>query len=1199
MDDAFLIRSVAFQPARLVDPDSWIGHIPFAAWLMQTLQPRQFVELGTHSGNSYFSFCQAVKEAALETRCFAVDSWEGDEHAGYYGHEVFADVNQYNDAHYATFSRLLRMTFDEAIASFPDASIDLLHIDGLHTYEAVKHDFETWLPKLSATAVVLFHDTNVRERGFGVWRLWQELADRYPLHLEFVHSHGLGVLQLAAGQGRLALDWLEVDSPAQGLVRAFFTARGEQVRQQFAAIQLKAELTRLQHEAQARAPSTEAAMRDRQTPPEELATLERGVAERRARIAALQQQLNDGDAQLTLLQRELAERALQNTAFPRALHDRDVQIAELQHEIAERARQVARLDQEVNNTKAEAATLRDALKAAEVRLADLLSSTSWRVTAPIRMVRMAMMRRHADPEVTLDNTQDSPAPPQDALLDDFDPDFYREAYPDVVAAGLDPREHYLNWGAKSGRLGNAPAPRVHGDPATLDSSKPIALLVSHEASRTGAPILTLNIAQRLRSTHQVIGLVLNDRGLLTEFQRVCDVVIGPVEQGHNPVIIAHIMTKALGAVRPDVAIVNSIESRAALPWLTRRAIPSVCLIHEFASYTRPSSAIADAVLWAGAVVFSAAIVRESAEEVCEGLRAHPALVLPQGRSLPPHPARTPEERARELDRIRHLLRPASAPADTVVVLGAGSVHLRKGVDLFLACAAKLLQLRPTTPFRFVWVGHGFDPVRDVTYSVYLRDQLQRSDLEDIVTFAGEFEDIEPAYEVADILFLSSRLDPLPNVAIDAAHHDRPVVCFERATGFAQLLTDAGLAEACVAPYLDLDAAARRLFDLIEHPRHRQEVARATKAMATRVFDMEHYVRTLLKVGTEVGEALAREREDAELIAASGVLRTDFVTRVGAAPRPLIEIAQHHVRSWASGVDLRKPFPGFHPGLYQDVGNPAAPDRNPCADYLRAGRPAGAWCQPLITPSCDPIAGELPLRTALHLHVYHADVLPDILNRLAGAGIMPDLFVSVPSAALARGVEESLRARNLQAVALEEVPNRGRDIGPFLTAFGSVMRERYDILGHVHTKKSLDLGDPESARIWSNFLLDNLLGGRVAMASRILARFVAEADLGLVFPDDPHACGWSDNRTIASAIAQQLGLGALPERHFWFPIGTMFWARTEALRPLFERGYDWEDYPPEPLPYDGTFLHALERLLPTIVQRAGYRYALTNVPGVTR
>jgi hypothetical protein len=120
----------------------------------------------------------------------------------------------------------MRMTFDAAAPYFSDASIHMLHIDGLHTYDAVKHDFETWLPKLAPGAVVLFHDTNVRERDFGVWRLWEELQQRYPDNIEFSHSHGLGVLQLPHAPEQKKLAWLSPTWPEKQKLKEYFGALG-------------------------------------------------------------------------------------------------------------------------------------------------------------------------------------------------------------------------------------------------------------------------------------------------------------------------------------------------------------------------------------------------------------------------------------------------------------------------------------------------------------------------------------------------------------------------------------------------------------------------------------------------------------------------------------------------------------------------------------------------------------------------------------------------------------------------------------------------------------------------------------------------------------------------------------------------------------------------------------------------------------
>ena len=181
------------EPRRLTDIFSWQEHIPFAFALVQMVRPRTLVELGTHKGDSYCAFCQAVQTLDLDCSCSAVDSWEGDEEAGFYGPEILEEFRRHHDPLYGSFSRLIKSRFDEARSGFADRSIDVLHIDGLHTYEAVHHDFHSWLPKVSDRGIILFHDIEVRNDDFGVWKLWKELTPNYP-NFAFHHCNGLGVL---------------------------------------------------------------------------------------------------------------------------------------------------------------------------------------------------------------------------------------------------------------------------------------------------------------------------------------------------------------------------------------------------------------------------------------------------------------------------------------------------------------------------------------------------------------------------------------------------------------------------------------------------------------------------------------------------------------------------------------------------------------------------------------------------------------------------------------------------------------------------------------------------------------------------------------------------------------------------------------------------------------------------------------------
>lgn len=780
---------------------------------------------------------------------------------------------------------------------------------------------------------------------------------------------------------------------------------------------------------------------------------------------------------------------------------------------------------------------------------------------------------------------------------DFDAEFYLLQYPDIAGAGVDPYEHYVSHGRAEGRHAVRPRLVIAPGGAPFDAGRDTVLVVAHEASRTGAPVLSLNLVTVLAERYNVVAMLLGDGPLLEEFRAGCSWLVGPMDLRGTPVRAAAIIEQLLALHQPKFAVVNSIECRMVLEPLSRHGVATVSLVHEFAAYTRPRTEFRNALHWADETVFSTPLTRESAYLEFPDLVEKAFTVMPQGRCKLPVTARDEDVRRREDARLLAALRPDGKADDAFVILGAGFVQQRKGVDLFIQCASQVMASERGRHCRFVWIGSGYDPEHDMAYSVYLADQLRRAGLERVVRIIPETSSIETAYRSADVLLLSSRLDPLPNVAIDAMAHGLPVVCFDKTTGIADVLVEAGLRDELVAGYLDTHDMAAKLLDLATSSELRQSVRQRVQEVVERRFNMATYVGQLERMALDAAGKLARRPVEAAEIARSGLFDAGFHGSRQPAEATLAKVIEFdYLRTWACGVGRRKPFPGFHPGVYREQHGLHLAD-DPLADFIRAGQPPGPWSLEVITATGDESLLAPGPRVALHVHVYYPDLLPDMLARIAANRLRPDLFISVPSQAAKAAIEPKLADYDGRLAQVEVVPNRGRDIGPFLTAFGADW-SGYDIVGHLHTKKSLDLSDAAFGFRWNAFLMDNLLGRQRRMADAIVARMLADPTLGLVFPDDPNVVGWTGNLSFAQDIGARLGLRDFPVE-FNFPVGTMFWARPAALAPLMGLGMQWDDYPAEPLGYDGTKLHAIERLVPFVARASGFRCAVTHVPGVTR
>lgn len=536
-----------------------------------------------------------------------------------------------------------------------------------------------------------------------------------------------------------------------------------------------------------------------------------------------------------------------------------------------------------------------------------------------------------------------------------------------------------------------------------------------------------------------------------------------------------------------------------------------------------------------------------------------------------------------------------------VVLGIGPMDADSGVDLFIGCVSAL-QRRGELPddVHFVWAGRPAPGPEGEAWLGFLIGQLLRSGLQNRISLLARELPAAALMDHASALLLPSRREALPPEAVQALQGGVPVLCFDSAGGMAAALGEAGLAEGCVAPYPDVDALARRLAVLLSDATRLQACGEAARWLAAERLGPHAYVQRLASLAQRAARVTQQEMDDAAQILASPRFIAGYVDPAFKKGDDRSGVVAAYLRNWKTGHGRRKPCAGFHPGVYRALQADLPAQVDAFADYLRRGEPEGGWNYPVIAVHEPAPSKAVNVRAALHIHAYYPELVPEMLERLKHNATRPDIYVTVKDAAGEAQVRAMLDAHPGGPHHVQVVPNRGRDIGPFLSMVGSTLCDNYAVVGHVHTKQSLHVSDRAAVDAWRHFLLENLLGGAQsgAIADTILGAMVADDQLGIVFPDDPTPWGWDNNEATARLLAGPLGVDTLPAQ-FNFPAGTMFWIRTDVLRRFVNLGIEWGDYPYEPLGPDGSMLHALERLFGVVPLAMGKRCGVTWVDGVTR
>ncbi|MBR4153713.1 MAG: glycosyltransferase [Selenomonadaceae bacterium] len=222
--------------------------------------------------------------------------------------------------------------------------------------------------------------------------------------------------------------------------------------------------------------------------------------------------------------------------------------------------------------------------------------------------------------------------------------------------------------------------------------------------------------------------------------------------------------------------------------------------------------------------------------------------------------------------------------------------------------------------------------------------------------------------------------------------------------------------------------------------------------------------------------------------------------------------------------------------------------------------------------------EQPGKIAIQAHIFYLDLLKEMVDACANMPYKFDALISIVEESTANKVQAAFdKIPNAEKVIVRLVPNRGRDVAPFLAGFSDLL-PKYDFVAHIHSKKSLYTGNEQQN--WRKYLFDALLG-EPKRIRKIFKAFKDNKSVGVIYPrpaaNVPYvAFTWLSNREVGQQLLSRVNIPPNKLDYFDFPAGTMFWARTTALKKFFQANFTFKDFPPEQGQNDGTIAHAFER-----------------------
>lgn len=742
--------------------------------------------------------------------------------------------------------------------------------------------------------------------------------------------------------------------------------------------------------------------------------------------------------------------------------------------------------------------------------------------------------------------------PYDRNVSYFSSLLYLYSYKDIEEAGVLPFLHFIKSGIDEGRRTTQSLMKSsHIGHIDFDLGKETIVIGTHELTATGAPAVSLDIARCASRDYNVVIFSLKGGRRLDDFREYC-VNLFVLE---DPDIDAHILN-IFDTFSPKYAIINSVESWPFIRPLVRHSVPIITYIHEFYEYTRPDYKSIFVSLFSEKIVFGSKALEKNWFGVLTDCKVggQRVVTLPQYKVICGMPSLAKYRRSVKF--LSNLF--GQDFTDKKLIYGAGQIQLRKGVDIFISAAQVAAQIDPG--LFFIWIGDGLDP-SDLNFGTWLNYQVRQSGLSNLaIVPAG------PAYPhlsvASDAMFLSSRLDPLPNVAFDALKDGAELVVFDGATGF--------------------DDAEFREMDNVHHARYLDtynvltilsgiEPKREKLGKRVRRGKLHSMSGQLIDIADRNYDEL-RERgaviSDVDLISYSRSLlfnQRTFDQHVAAEAENQLRQRLSPDYIWRSPDHLRHFITSNEPSEFSE-------------DSLRERR---------LLSDCNP-------EFFVHIHAYYVDEISDILFFYRSFRQAKLIVITTDSLAKQTIIEAAVVSASLDNVIVEIVDNRGRDILPFLFVVKKFSKGNAERWLHIHLKKSVDT--LEDGTRWRDYNFALLLGSDKEMSSALVDS--AATDVGLVFPFDPYSVGWGRSRPFRDQFNAKFKVG-LPESLVTFPIGNMFIARADiviSMLDLFGKNYQW---PGEPVPDDGSCYHFIERIWPSVCHNLKYRSLIIYDPQIHR